>query len=73
MERRNAVILPEVERFRERQKYLKQIELIKKKVPWLEYDIARTNFHDAKNRVEACQELLAKADQSNVPLKKEIE
>jgi len=70
--KRNQALEGKVMRVRERAKHLELIELINKKIPWIEYDNARKDFFAAKDRVVECEENVKKTELDNQPLRDQI-
>ncbi|CAH9122921.1 unnamed protein product [Cuscuta epithymum] len=69
----NAEIEGDVERFRQRDQLLSKAEQMKMKFPWLQYDIKRAAFREAKDREKDAKEKLDDAAKTLHELMEPIE
>ncbi|ONK78463.1 uncharacterized protein A4U43_C02F19040 [Asparagus officinalis] len=69
----NAEQEKDVKRVRQRNQLLKKAELMKKKLPWLKYDLKKTEYQDAKKRETESKKKLDEAAKILSDLKAPIE
>ncbi|XP_028835959.1 structural maintenance of chromosomes protein 5 [Denticeps clupeoides] len=70
--KRNEHIKTDVERYYTMRRHLDMIQMLEKKKPWVEYEVARRGVEDVKKEREEVKRRLTAAKEAQAPLLKEI-
>ncbi|XP_076444163.1 structural maintenance of chromosomes protein 5-like [Babylonia areolata] len=69
---KNARLEPDVHNYREREKFLQKVNILKMKRPWLEYNQLKTVFEAVKEQRDAKIAALKRAEKENAPLQRQV-
>ncbi|KAI9101964.1 hypothetical protein DFS34DRAFT_612195 [Phlyctochytrium arcticum] len=73
LEQRNAVVERDVARYREREAVLQNTKNLRMKIPWCQYEIARTSFLEARSHKNELQQALEELQLKHTPLQQHID
>ncbi|KAL8562706.1 hypothetical protein ACOMHN_011277 [Nucella lapillus] len=69
---KNARLEPDINNYREKEKFLQQVNILKMKRPWLEYTNLKSTFEALKNQRDGKLEQLKKSERENAPLQQRV-
>lgn len=72
LKQKNELLERDVLRFQERQKHLKKVDIMEKKVPWLRFEESRKVAVDLQEKKKIAAQNLAQAESQLKPLQAKI-